>query len=402
MFDTYDSIIFESGMFRSGTTLLARILNTHSQITFAADIMLELFRYFRNEFYQQNNVKIPKSNYPIEHNFKSKNIKLKKQIENSNLDLNIKFIDSKELFERTKNYSSIHSEMFSETLDSLTGNNFLNIFNKLLMNIHVSYSKPNSRVLGFKTVWCDQFVPVFLNQFSKKGKAIFVLRDPRAVIASNYVKGEHRYPLEFLIRHWRKSVCYAILYNKIDYRFSNRTLIVKYEDLIGNPKIEIKKILDFIGLSFEQELLDPTQYKDGQNKQWEQNTSYDDPSLKLNTENIKKWENALPDNVKKFIEFSCLPEMLLLGYNPIFFNLENLPEKIEYPPDDYSKFAQWIKEFYSQNTIEDKKWIEQIGLDEFQRMNIFREANPESIGDIDEYFIDKRFYQYLVNNINKC
>lgn len=401
MLDNYESIIFESGMFRSGTTLLARILNTHSQITFAADIMVELFRFFRNELYHQHSIEIPKSNYPIEHNFKSKNIKLKKQIENSNLDLNIKFIDLKELFERTQNYSSIHSEIFSEKLDSLTGNNFLEIFNKLLMNIHDSYSKQNSKVLGFKTVWCDQFVPVFLNQFKEKGKAIFVIRDPRAVIASNYVKNDHRYPLEFLIRHWRKSVCYAILYNKIDTKFSNRTLIVKYEDLIAEPKIEIKKILDFVGLSFEQELLDPTQYKDGQNKQWEQNTSYGDPSLKLNTENINKWEKALPDNVKKFIEFSCLPEMLLLGYKPRFFTLENLPEKIEYPPDDYSKFAQWIKEFYSQNIIEDKKWIEQIGFDESKRMKIFRESEPE-LEEIDEYFIDKRFHQYLVNNINKC
>ena len=43
--------LFVTGMFRSGTTLLARAFNAHPSISFASDPFFEFFKHARNTYY---------------------------------------------------------------------------------------------------------------------------------------------------------------------------------------------------------------------------------------------------------------------------------------------------------------------------------------------------------------
>ena len=63
---------------------------------------------------------------------------------------------------------------------------------------------------------------------------INVIRDPRAVIASNFsYSRNHRYPILFNIRDWRKSIYYSW---RVNNKFKSKKYfqIIKYEDLIKN------------------------------------------------------------------------------------------------------------------------------------------------------------------------
>jgi hypothetical protein len=392
------TILHVTGMFRSGTTLVARMLNTHSEISLASDPLFEFFKAFRNELFIQNNIENIDLDAPLDKNFKSQNAEINKKFENINFDLEVKNTDLVELSNNIKKRSEPFSPIYSSQLKPFFEKNFREILNSTLKTIEKSYHKENGKILGFKTVWAEQFTPTLLNEFKNRSKVIFIIRDPRAVIASNYVKTDRRYPLEFLIRQWRKSICYAILYTKIISKFKNDSLLVKYEELILKPEQEIEKICDFLGIKFEKELLKPSNYKDGNNELWKQNTSYAHGKNQFNTKSIDKWKDVLSDEILKFVEFTCKLEMNLLNYELRFGEKEI--EEVEYPKDDFSTLAKWIKKYYPEKLINNKKWNQEIKKDEMIRNLHYKKGIIGKIDDLDtieNYFIDKRYFSYIVN-----
>ena len=56
---------FLTGMFRSGTTLLARMFNSHKNITLASDPFSPIFKEFRNEILNKNTKDTFDSNAPL-------------------------------------------------------------------------------------------------------------------------------------------------------------------------------------------------------------------------------------------------------------------------------------------------------------------------------------------------
>jgi len=89
-------------------------------------------------------------------------------------------------------------------------------------------------------------------------KIIHVMRDGRAVARSYERKGERlnkaksrRYSFYSMLQHWKK-------HNLDIYRYCNdqNYLMVKYEELVCNPKVEIARVFQLFGLSFEEAQLD--------------------------------------------------------------------------------------------------------------------------------------------------
>ena len=181
--------------------------------------------------------------------------------------------------------------------------------------------------------------------------------------------------------------------------------MIKYEDLVSDPKFTIQKITQFLNLQFEADLLDPSKFKNGKNEEWQQNTSYGEPQGKFNKSSMEKWKNVLNANIQRFIEHTCFPELKLLNFRTKFVNIDNIQDEIPYPGDNYKCLAEWIKEFYPINKIEDQKWKIQIQEDEKKRNSIFYSGikNGDSElykSEIDDYFIDKRFFKFLIENLN--
>ena len=127
-------------------------------------------------------------------------------------------------------------------------------------------------------------------------KCIHIIRDPRAIAASNYVSGLC-YPNLFLARQWRKSAALAKI-NKS--RFPDRYLIVKYEDLVTNKRSSLKEICDFLEVKFDYNMLDSKKITDGAGELWSQNTSYS----KTN-QSLYRWRKHIPAGHQKVIDFVC-------------------------------------------------------------------------------------------------
>ena len=393
----YNSILSISGMFRSGTTLLARMLHSHSKIIVASDTMAEFFKSIRNEQYIENGININPT-FPFDSNFNDNNSSLRNIIENSDFDIPIKCINPQELIQKIKVASEPFSPIFTSNLNEvfISDKNYLDLFTRLLDTIEKSYYKQEAEVLGFKTVWTEEFQSVFLNTFSN-GKVLFIIRDPRSTIASSFAIHNHRYPLEFLIRQWRKSVFYALMFTEISQKFKDKCILIKYEELIQNPHLSITKILNFLDLKLEKSLLEPSNFRDGKNEKWVQNTSYDSPKEKFNTTNMEKWKQILPINIIKFIEYSCYPEMLKLNYLPEYTKLSDIEQAPIYPLDDVSQIAEWIKKFYSIEEIIKPKWQNSINQQEFKRNQIYLSKNRTkfSNNDIKNFFINEDYYDYI-------
>lgn len=391
----YRILLSVCGMFRSGTTLLARMLHTHSKIVIGSDTMAEFFKALRNEIYYKNGVRI-NPNAPFESLFNYDNPLIIKRVEESNFNISTSLIGTTELIQKISSASNSYSQLFSEELAKIpiSSNNYLEIFHKLLEVINNSYHKPNTHVLGFKTVWAEQLQAAFLNTIPH-GKVIFIVRDPRAVIASNFVTMDHHYPLEFLIRQWRKSIFYSLLLAKINQKYNGRCMIIRYEDLINLPRDSLTKILKFLDLSMEETLLDPSNFKDGKNEKWIQNTSYANAEQKFNKKSIENWKRVLNPDVIKFIEYCCYPEMIKLQYNPILITRKDIENAMTYPGDDVSRFANWIKEFYPVELITDIAWKKQISEEEFKRNHVYVNIDKRSNDEIERYFINKTYYDYI-------
>ena len=61
--------LFVTGMFRSGTTLLARSLGAHPKIISASDPYFEFFKHIRNIFYGNIFAKLHDPKSPLDDNF---------------------------------------------------------------------------------------------------------------------------------------------------------------------------------------------------------------------------------------------------------------------------------------------------------------------------------------------
>lgn len=382
-------------MFRSGTTLLARMMNTHSEISMASDVMIEFFRTFRNEIYFQNNISLKNLSTPLESNFKEIQRERMNLIEKSNFDVTFKMTNPKNVIDDIKKQSKPFSPIFSNELFSKNESTLLEVFNNVIKTINASDKKTNNSIIGFKDVWSEQYSAPFLNQFPDSGRVIFIIRDPRSIVASNYGMNNHRYPLKFLIRQWRKSVCYSIMYSEIIQKYHKKCTYIKYEDLINEPKKTIQKMCSFLNIEFEENLMNPENYKDGKNEPWSQNSTFKKPKREFNKKSITQWKKVLEMDTQKFIEYSCFPEMKFLNYENLAIKESELKNLPRYPADNYSLLANWIKKFYSETTIKDSKWVDEIEKDEFLRNELFFGRSKKE--QIKKYFIYQKYFDFITN-----
>ena len=369
--------LFITGMFRSGTTLLTRMLNTHKYITVASDPYAPIFKQLRNEvakkiFENNFDINMPLDDYYFD---KDKN-NLFSLIQK--LNLNQESINSSKDLIKLKKSLSKHMRPYSPRLEKhinkIVSKNFFETYKNGLDEIKNAYGNKDTKILGFKEVWTNEFIPPLIRSF-KKIKIIQIIRDPRAVVASNYAKKNEKYPLLFLCRQWRKLASLSYLYNE---KYKN-ILNIKYEDLIENTDVVSREICKFLKIDFDPNILDPSKFKDGNNKSWSQNTSYKNSKNQFNISSIYKWKKFLNKSQIKIIESLCGAEMKLFNYKHSSSGITYISGKNIIENDIKSKeLAKWIRPYSNynlQNTInienDRKKYInKKVNISELDK-NLF-------------------------------
>lgn len=348
------SFLFVTGMFRSGTTLLAKMLDAHPEISFASDPYRPLFNDFRDLIKEgSKGLKEEPPQAPLSDYFcDDEGLALMKAIQES--DLNRKISDERlqslipVMAQRTLEFSPL----ISERMHALRGDTYKEVYESMMALIQECYGKKDASLIGSKEVWCTEFVSVLLRTFPDM-KVILMVRDPRAVSASRkkLVEGEN-YPWIFLARQWRKLATFTWLFSH-SAEFRSSVMVVRYEDLVSDPVSMSRQICSFLGIPFASEMIDGTKFREGDGRSpWSANSSYG-TCQGISTSFSQKWKEALEDEEIKFIELLCFPEMKLFAYEPMHPEVKTFPtgavwNPLIIPP---AQLAEWIKRYSNCNLI---------------------------------------------------
>jgi len=348
---SYNSI-FIFGMFRSATTMMARSLSAHSQITIASDPYFQYFKSYRNEVYGANVANFD-YNSPLSDNFWNENLSLDKIISEGALGAEINNTTLEEIIDLIKKYAGRDSEKIIPLLSNVKASNYKELLIELVFIIYEAYGNDSTKFVGFKSTFSELFIAPIVRAFPGS-KIICVVRDPRAIFASQIVPKKD-YPLLYVVRQWRKSIEYILKSIK-----EENVIVIRYEDMVDNPEHFMKDMSKFIGVEYEPNMINPSKYKDGGGGAWSQNSSYEDSKKRqgINNKNKDRWRDILSKNEIQIIEDLCGTEMKIFGYDRISDNkMIDLEKKYSENKND---FRTWFREYYHQyefNEIEISKEI---------------------------------------------
>jgi hypothetical protein len=143
-------------------------------------------------------------------------------------------------------------------------------------------------------------------------KLIYIVRDPRATFAS--VRGFQkimRQPQMSALRfcaEWRTS----LLTNRRNVlRFP--TLTVKYEDLVEAPQVAIGDICSFLGITFQDSLLQPT-FDGADFTGFSSYSSFATQFKTIDRSSLAKWKEVLPPQDVRTIDYLLARDLAALGY----------------------------------------------------------------------------------------
>lgn len=344
----YKKILFLTGMYRSGTTLTARLLQSQKQVVCASDPIRPFFNFYRT-FLQQEAL-IPDTNvtpslsglqdYFQDPFFPQYFQALVASSFHQTLPIHIKSSLLQAVKDRAQQFSPRFADQLSESsLKNVNSwSDSLQFFFELIYNTYnLSQKLQFPPLLAFKEVWSIEMALPLINCFSNDAKVIYILRDPKSIVASSKAKSGN-YPLLYLARQWRKQLLLAKYIQNI---YPDKILIVKYEDLCESPSIVVNTMVRF-GLP-PGNIIEPVDLIPiGDDFQpWTQNSSYSQTaqSFSINRTSIDQWKHVLSSVEEEWVEALCsLPE------NPYGYDNYLLPTS-EYPKRNIKTVSPWLKEY---------------------------------------------------------
>jgi hypothetical protein len=309
-----NQFLFISGTYRSGTTLIEKLLSQHPELVVGSQPTPNLFFSVKNSFLEKLNIK---QIYPIEHSFLEtyySNNDFTQFLEKTLLD----YFFVVNAIKQSTAYKGMLTFGFPEYCLKNLSNieytpRFFSELYRLLLHYLGNYLSTDEKIkfIGAKEIICEEFFPYLLNH---EYRVLHIIRDPRDIINS-LMNGKGRdfmgaiRPILYSIRMWRKSVAYAIHLSKNPNYF-----FLKYEDLVNMPLEILNQITSWLNVdkfdtkSFTQGIYDQF------GNPWKGNSSFKRYEI-ISKESIGKFKLSLLPDYIKYIEAVCYPEMNYLGYS---------------------------------------------------------------------------------------
>jgi len=274
------NVNFIIGSERSGTTIFGLCLNNHSYICVPPELQIITKFYDIFEFEQYERLTVESCNDIFN---------------NINLPYNYEF--NLGLFDFFNNYK-FPPENLKKILDD--------IFQQIL--------KTNNKKILFKQVpWYGQYIEI-INKLYLNAKYIHIIRDGRDVALSFLKTKWYGDSLVETLNKWSNDVL-KILEDSERFLEKDQITIISYEDLILNTQETLKKVCKFIGVSFEENMLNVNNIPEMTNKGWSNiisSDSYNEWLEKKNqmffSDSVYRWKKDpslfenIPDNVKKTLK----------------------------------------------------------------------------------------------------
>lgn len=157
--------------------------------------------------------------------------------------------------------------------------------------------------------WRD--IPLFLKMFPK-GKVIHVFRDPRDVTAS-YKKMTYEPWPTFMDAALNSKAAMQDLPEFVEGYGKDRILVVRAEDLATDLSQQLRTICQFLGEPFDPSMADTDRFGSLKGEEWRTNTSFEDSTANY-TQAKKRWHDHLSAEELFLTEMICQPEMSHFGY----------------------------------------------------------------------------------------
>lgn len=308
-FDAANPILI-TGCYRSGTTLVEKLLNGHPQVAVASQPFPVLYTFLKQKFFAERGLC---RRYPLGHMFLETGYGQEEFY--SFLDHYVmSSADVRSFFDQLDEYTNgLWTPELREARPLVHGGTFWQIYLQLMQFLDMRFPRRELLYRGTKEVLIEEYAPYFL----RKGAAVvFVIRDPRGMIASlnfrerDNLTGENR-PILFSLRLWRKSVAFALAAVE-----QEKTVVVRHEDVVGNPGETLGWMAETLGIAKFEDTAFDNGIKDQYGYPWRGNSSFSE-HRGISEESILSWEKRLPLPVVAYIETVCQPEMRLLGYTPV-------------------------------------------------------------------------------------
>ena len=288
---TTQTPIFVFGNRRSGTTLIRLMLTTHPNISIP-----------------------PEGDFIVRLGWKYDAASITAKLLNS-------FLDDFFLQENVQDWELTRDSLQSRVIDLLPIS-----YPEMISEIYREYSRvkfagKKSR-WGDKTTWYNQYIPQIQSYFPEM-KAIHLVRDVRAVAAS-YKGVSHlsNNPLESTLDWmWNNH-----LIERAKRKFpSHQWCLVRYEDLVEDPREELVRICAFLNETYDPGMLDFWQNNSQNNLEPERHLAWKMKTLeKVSTAQINTWKNILGSEEIELINQMAGRSLRLYGYgitgNPAGFS----------------------------------------------------------------------------------
>jgi hypothetical protein len=140
------------------------------------------------------------------------------------------------------------------------------------------------------------------------GYYIYIMRDPRDVVASHFENGFDR-SVETITEAWN---VYAKLFDKFSAAHPKNTAMVRYEDLVSQPAQELERVMGCFGMSLPTEMLNFFDSKASVHKTAHPNS--DNLKKDFFTTSVSRWQNDLDKQQIRLIDNRCGKLMSTHGY----------------------------------------------------------------------------------------
>jgi hypothetical protein len=296
-----DGAVLVTGAQRSGTTLLAKLLNTRDRLSILSQPFPLLFTEVKGAFLRTLG---HDDRYPLGHLF------LENRYSGEAFG---RFLhewrttpeELRPLFARMTGYSGQYTRFTDAQLEEALSRIPPDAgFAEVVASLDRSLSgDADAEVFGSKETICEEYVPPLLD---RGFRCVILIRDPRDVVASlNHGRGSkfagELKPTLFNIRSWRKSVAFALAMDG-----HPRFAWCRYEDLVANPGGELSRL----GLGT---FSTAAEVRDANGDVWRGNSSHGEMHG-ISAASVGAHRSMLPAPVAQWIEAACLPELRCLGY----------------------------------------------------------------------------------------
>lgn len=281
------NIIFPCGMSRSGTTLLTTVLDSHSQISLGYELLP---------------AELPEP-LVLKDNVEAVEIELgEKDLVLIGKRLNKKGLKAEGMFAVRVARSGISYDDYLTILNGLSESGFektSTLEERFKISYEVVAQKSKQESTSFSGFKLNNASYQFAQKLFPNSYFVYTLRDPRDVWCS-HVKREFNRTVEEVCKAWN---IYLEKFETFSNEFPDKSVLIRYEDLVTTPKTSINHMFNMLPLDIEESVFEF--YKSNATVHVAGHPNADQLSQNFFTSSIHSWKGSISSKEQQKIESIC-------------------------------------------------------------------------------------------------